>query len=220
MISRLRGHLLDIDGSVLLIDVGGVGYEVEVSAGVVACGLALGDPMDLVTHFVVREDVQLLYGFVSKAERELFRAFVKINGVGPKMALALISSIDVNTLAHIVATNNVTALTKVPGVGKKTAERLMVELKNRIDSLVTSSTSAVSVVEVGGEPAANGAGVAPNAALEAESALLGLGYKAAEAANAIARAQLELQERGVAADAEALIKHALKSFAQAVPSSS
>ena len=93
MIGRLTGHLILIEGNQLLLDVAGVGYEVEVSAGVLAQSPQSGEPLTLFTHFVVREEAQLLFGFTDQRERDLFRAFIRINGVGPKMALALISSI-------------------------------------------------------------------------------------------------------------------------------
>ena len=96
----------------------------------------MGESLTLSTHFVVREDAQLLFGFCDVAERELFRTFVKINGVGPKLALAIISSLDPATLSIAVENNEVSVLTKVPGVGKKTAERLMVELKSKLQSLL------------------------------------------------------------------------------------
>ena len=136
MISRLRGALVEIEGNVLLLDVGGVGYEVEVSANVLGAAPRVGTELTLYTHFVVREDAQLLFGFCDKNERDLYRTYIRINGVGPKMGLALISSIDPSTLSQAVQNNEVGVLTKVPGVGKKTAERLMVELKSRIDTFI------------------------------------------------------------------------------------
>ena len=132
LIGRLTGALIEIDAenASLMLDVGGVGYELEVSANVLAAAPQRGEPLTLSTHFVVREDAQLLFGFRDARERELFRTFVKINGVGPKLALAIISSLDPGTLSIAVENNEVGVLTKVPGVGKKTAERLMVELKS------------------------------------------------------------------------------------------
>ena len=129
---QTHGALIEIDAekATLMVDVGGVGYELEVSTNVLATAPAIGQPITLSTHFVVREDAQLLFGFCDTAERELFRTFVKINGVGPKLALAIISSLDPSMLAVAVQNNDVGVLTNVPGVGKKTAERLMVELKS------------------------------------------------------------------------------------------
>ena len=213
MIARLRGPLLEIDGALLVVDVAGLGYEVEVSATVLAQNPTLGENLDLFTHFVVREDAQLLFGFASANERELFRAFIKINGVGPKMALALISSLDLATLAHIVASNNVTALTKVPGVGKKTAERLMVELKSRIDDLADTSAVPLSVVSVADDPLSSPKGVQ----MEAESALIALGYRPAEAAAAVASVSKDMD---ASADVEMIIRAALRTFAKTSNSAS
>ena len=118
MIGRITGRLILIEGNQILLDVAGVGYEVEVSAGVLAQSPQSGEPLTLFTHFVVREEAQLLFGFSDQRERDLFRAFIRINGVGPKMALALISSIAPATLVAAVQANEVGILTKVPGVGK------------------------------------------------------------------------------------------------------
>ena len=113
MIGRLTGKLLELDGGSVLVDVAGVAYEVEVSAGVLQTLPRVGEEMRLHTHFVVREDAQLLYGFASKSERELFRAFIKISGVGPKLGLALISALDPQSLSAAVRNNDVSMLTKV-----------------------------------------------------------------------------------------------------------
>ncbi len=209
MIGRLTGTLTDNDAGVLLLDVGGVGYEVEVSAGVLQGLPRVGEELTIHTHFVVREDAQLLYGFVSKAERELFRACIKISGVGPKLGLALISSLDLQAMSSAVRNNDVSLLTKVPGVGKKTAERLLVELKNRLEDLSASSGVALNVVSVTGAD-----GVAsPSVAVEAEDALVALGYRAPEANRAVAMA---LQNTGDAeASAEELVRLALRGFAKA-----
>jgi len=209
LIGRLTGTLIDNDTGMLLVDVGGVGYEVEVSAGVLQGLPRAGDEITLHTHFVVREDAQLLYGFATKAERELFRAFIKISGVGPKLGLSLISSLDLQSLSAAVRNNDVSLLTKVPGVGKKTAERLMVELKNRLQDLSESSGVALNVVSVSG---ADGV-VSPGVAVEAEDALVALGYRPAEASRAVAQA---LQNAGdVELTAEQLVRLALRSFAKA-----
>ena len=207
MIARIHGRLLDVDGTYLTVDVGGVGYEIEVSAGVLQGAIAVGEPVTLHTHFVVREDAQLLFGFASKAERDLFRAFVKLNGVGPKLALALISSLDMTTLAAAVRNNDVGLLTKVPGVGKKTAERLMLEMKSRLDMLTEAGGVPLSVVSI--DTSVTGMAVAS----EAEDALIALGYKPPEAAHAIAQvlAGSDADEHTV----ETLVRDALRSFAKA-----
>ncbi len=207
MIGRLTGKLVEFDSNVLLVDVAGVAYEVEVSATVLQTLPQSGDTITLHTHFVVREDAQLLYGFAAKSERDLFRAFIKISGVGPKLGLALISALDLQTLSHAVRNNDVSMLTRVPGVGKKTAERLMVELKNRLDTLTETGAVAISVVSVDGAPAAGSPGVV----VEAEDALVALGYRPQEANRAVAQA---LQAGDDAPTAEQLVRLALKSFAR------
>lgn len=208
MIGRLTGTLIENDNGRLLLDVAGVGYEVEVSAGVLQGMPRVAQELTLHTHFVVREDAQLLYGFATKAERELFRGFIKISGVGPKLGLALISSLDLQSLSAAVRNNDVSLLTKVPGVGKKTAERLMVELKNRLDDLSESSGVALNVVTVTG---ADGV-ISPSVAVEAEDALIALGYRPPEASRAVAQV---LQTAGDAEfSAEELVRLALRSFAK------
>ena len=203
MIGRLTGKLLELEGGNVLVDVAGIAYEVEVSGGVLQTLPRIGEELRLHTHFVVREDAQLLYGFASKNERELFRAFIKISGVGPKLGLALISALDPQTLSAAVRNNDVSMLTKVPGVGKKTAERLMVELKNRIGSLNESGAVPLNVVSVDGADA--------GVAVEAEDALIALGYRAPEANRAVQQA---LSECGEAPSAERLVRLALRSFAK------
>jgi len=208
LIGRLSGTLLELDAASLLVDVAGVAYEVEVSAAVLQALPRVGDDVMLHTHFVVREDAQLLYGFVAKQERDLFRAFIKINGVGPKLALALISALDAQTLAAAVRNNDVSMLTRVPGVGKKTAERLMVELRTRLESLTASGAVPYTVVSVDGARAGLSGGIAR----EAEDALVALGYRPAEASRAIAIVL------GSAVDeistAEQLVRLSLRSFAK------
>ena len=211
MIARIYGNLLDIDGSMLTIDVSGVGYEVEVSANVLHDAPGLNEPVAIFTHMVVREDAQLLFGFASKAERDLFRAFVRLNGVGPKLGLALISSLDLSTLANAVRNNDIGMLTKVPGVGKKTAERIMLEMKSRIDELAAIGGVAMNVVSIDTQPTANAI------ADEAEAALIALGYKPTQAAYAIA--QVIANAQTPPETAEILVREALRSFAQAQPNS-
>jgi len=170
--------LLEIKGNDVLVDVSGVGYEVEVAASVLEKAPQTGQSLTLYTHFVVREDAQLLFGFSTASERDLFRGFIKINGVGPKLALSLLSSLDVATLAMAVRTEDISMLTRVPGIGKKTAERLLLELKNRLDDL--SEASGVSLAAVDLEKQ----GDLP--VREAENALIALGYKPVDASRMIA----------------------------------
>ncbi len=205
LIGRLTGNLVLIEGNQLLLDVSGVGYEVEVSASVLGTSPQSGKPLTLFTHFVVREDAQLLFGFGDQRERDLFRAYIRINGVGPKMALALISSISLPTLVSAVQANEVGVLTKVPGVGKKTAERLMVELKSRLDTLVPEGLSAVSL-SVG--PADRAAG------REAEDALIALGYKPNQATDAVQQALRAMASEPGEVGTEQLVTWVLRGMAR------
>lgn len=204
MIGRLTGNLVLIEGNQLLLDVSGVGYEVEVSASVLASSPQTGTTLALFTHFVVREEAQLLFGFGDRRERDLFRAFIRINGVGPKMGLALISSISLEVLASAVRANEVGVLTKVPGVGKKTAERLMVELRSRLDTLIPEGIGAGIRVA----PAVRAAG------REAEDALIALGYKPNQAADAVEQAQRALAGENASVGTEQLVTWVLRSMAR------
>ena len=204
MIGRLTGNLLEVEGALLTVDVQGLGYEVEVSASVLIDQPQTGSSVSLYTHFVVREDAQLLYGFATRAERDLFRAYIKINGVGPKLGLALISSVDPTTLAQAVQHNDISVLTRVPGVGKKTAERLMVELKNRLDSLAEISGNDLAVVREVGMRTDRAVEI------EAEDALVALGYRPVDAAKAVA----EVMQASESATVEDIVRQALRAFAQ------
>ena len=176
MIGRLRGVLTEINGHCLLLDVAGVGYEVEVSASVLASRASVGDEVVLSTHFVVREDVQQLFGFSDVNERELFRIFIKINGVGPKLALAIVSNISPAVLGTAVSQNDTSPLTRISGVGSKTAERLILELKSKKELLF----GAV------GDQAVKAARIeTSDVGSEAQSALTSLGYSAFQARETI-----------------------------------
>lgn len=140
MIGRLTGILLEKNPPQVLIDVHGVGYDVDVPMSTFYNLPANGEKLTLLTHFVVREDGQYLYGFASEAERFAFRQLIKISGIGARMALAVLSGLSVNDLAQAIARQEVGRLVKVPGIGKKTAERLLLELKGKLaDALPTSS---------------------------------------------------------------------------------
>ena len=210
LIGRLTGALIEMDAenATMMMEVGGVGYELEVSANVLAAAPSIGQPMTLSTHFVVREDAQLLFGFCDTTERELFRTIVKINGVGPKLALAIISSLDPSTLSVAVQNSEVGVLTKVPGVGKKTAERLMVELKSKLHKLLPPGT----------EPAITGPAGATwqPSSQEAQDALVVLGYKPSQAQHMVAQAQsaLSADEAVDPVTTEQLVSMALRQFAR------
>ena len=168
MIGRLSGTLLAKQPPQILLDVHGVGYEVEAPMSTFFGLPALGHEVQLLTHLVVREDAHVLYGFGSEDERRLFRSLIKVSGVGPKIALALLSGISVGDFYECVQSQDIAALTRVPGIGRKTAERLIVEMRDRL-----------SAPELGGALAAGAAPASPEA--EAFDALVALGYRPAEA---------------------------------------
>ena len=171
MIGRITGTLLEKNPPQVLVDVQGVGYEIDVPMSTFYGLPKLGDQVVLVTHMVVREDAQLLYGFGSDAERATFRTLLKVSGVGPKVALAVLSGMSVNDLAEAVATQESGRLVKVPGIGKKTAERLLLELRDKLKVDVR--------IAVGGAPAK------VTSASDILNALIGLGYSEREALLAV-----------------------------------
>ncbi|WP_426149276.1 Holliday junction branch migration protein RuvA [Pseudomonas sp. DC3000-4b1] len=200
MIGRLRGTLAEKQPPHLILDVNGLGYELEVPMTTLYRLPPVGQALTLHTHLVVREDAQLLYGFYERRERELFRELIRLNGVGPKLALALMSSLEVDELIRCVQAQDTSALVKVPGVGKKTAERLLVELKDRFKAWQTVPAMFELVPDDG--PTAR----APVATAETDavSALISLGYKPQEASKAVSA----VNEKGLSS--EDLIRRALK----------
>ena len=176
MIGRLQGILLQKQPPLLLINVGGVGYEVEAPMSTFYYLPDVNQEVVLHTHFVVREDAQALYGFYSEAERKLFRYLIKISGVGPKLALTLLSGISADDFVRCVMQEDASSLTRLPGVGKKTAERLLVEMRDKVKDWQLADT-----------PAARQAITANKASDEAVTALIALGYKPAEASKLISR---------------------------------
>ncbi|WP_175253144.1 Holliday junction branch migration protein RuvA [Pseudomonas sp. BMW13] len=201
MIGRLRGTLAEKQPPHLLLDVNGVGYELEVPMTTLYRLPAQGETVTLHTHLMVREDAHLLYGFYEKRDRELFRELIRLNGVGPKLALALMSGLEVDELVRCVQAQDTAALTKVPGVGKKTAERLLVELKDRFKAWESIPAIAPLVVE---PQLAQAVSSAEN---DAVSALISLGYKPQEASRAVAA----VKEDGMSS--EDLIRRALRGMA-------
>jgi len=200
VIGRLRGTLAEKQPPHLIIDVNGLGYELEVPMTTLYRLPPVGQPVTLHTHLVVREDAQLLYGFTERREREFFRELIRLNGVGPKLALALMSGLDVDELVRCVQAQDTSALVKVPGVGKKTAERLLVELKDRFKAWETVP-SMFQLVSDGPQGAS---APAPTAETDAVSALISLGYKPQEASKAVSA----IKEKGLSS--EELIRRALK----------
>lgn len=191
MIGSLTGVLTARQPPWLKIDVGGVGYELEAPMSTFYELPQVGSRLTLVTHLVVREDAQLLYGFLSEAERSLFRALLKVSGIGARIALAVLSSMSVSGFHRCVELRDVASLVRVPGVGKKTAERLMVEMADRLPDLPAGARTGAA------DPATQPAS-------EAESALLALGYRQAE----ITRMLGSLNPAGMST--EALIREALR----------
>ena len=166
MIGRLTGILLEKHPPQVLLDVQGVGYEVDVPMSTFYDLPAVGMQVVLYTHLVIREDMHLLFGFATESERQTFRQLVKISGVGARTALALLSGLSVSDLHHAVETQDSVKLIRVPGIGKKTAERLLLELRDKLDSAVIDSGQAKSAL-------GNGADIL--------NALLSLGYNDKEA---------------------------------------
>ena len=169
MIGSLRGRIASKTPPQLTVEVGGIGYELEAPMSTFFHLPAVGEEVKLLTHFVVREDAQLLYGFATADERRLFRNLLKVSGIGPKIGLALLSGISVEAFATCVKSQDVAALIRVPGIGRKTAERLLIEMKDRIAPVDGAATDTV-VVQADASPEA-----------EAFGALVALGYRPAEA---------------------------------------
>ena len=145
MIGQITGIIVSKIAPDVLVDVQGVGYEVLVSLGTFFDLPDIGQGVTLHTHFVVREDAQLLFGFSSLQERILFRTLIKVNGVGPKMALGILSGMTAGEFAHAIRNNDVATLVRLPGVGKKTAERLVIEMRDRVDDIDTTANENTDV---------------------------------------------------------------------------
>lgn len=201
MIGRLLGTVADKQAPDLLIDINGVGYEVQLPLTSFYELPDIGQTATVYTHFVVREDAQLLYGFSSKQERALFRLLIKANGVGPKLALTILSGLTAEQFVQCVEHDDVTTLVKLPGVGKKTAERLLIEMRDRIKELNMAPTSERTI---GGET------IRPliqaNGMDDAISALVSLGYSPQQAQKAVKSVYTEGD------DSEVVIRNALKSM--------
>jgi len=174
MIGYLRGVLRRKEPPTLLVEVGGVGYELEAPMTTFYELPAVGETVALHTHLVVREDAHLLYGFARETQRRQFRALLKVNGVGPRVALAVLSGLNEAELTRCVINDDVTRLTQVPGIGRKTAERLIVELRDKL-----ANETAVPSISASAGPAER------DPLAEAVSALIALGYKPPEASRAV-----------------------------------
>ncbi len=193
MIGRLRGTLVSRQPPWLLVEVGGVGYEVQAPMSTIYDLPGVGKEIVLLTHYAVKEDGAALYGFLHEAERALFRNLQKVSGIGAKIALAVLSGVSTEHFARLVQAGDVVALTRIPGIGKKTAERIVVELRDRLDGL--SGVPGTSMQ----------AGSAPlDAAGEASVALQQLGYKPVEVARLVQKVAAEGDS------AETIIRKALR----------
>ena len=193
MIGRLKGNVVDILDNVVMLDVNGIGYEIEVTSTPLT-NLQVSDTETIIfTHFVVREDAHSLYGFANQEERDLFRNLIKVNGIGPKLGLTILSSIGPERFIAYVSERDVTAITSIPGVGKKTAERLVLDLK---DKLVNGFQTVVPMSPAGNE-----------SFQEAKLALVSLGYKPTEASKVLE--QIYNEDQAV----EELIRAALQRLA-------
>ncbi|MFU8895568.1 MAG: Holliday junction branch migration protein RuvA [Gammaproteobacteria bacterium] len=199
MIGFLHGKLAGKHPPQLLVDVGGVGYELEAPMSTFYQLPETGEPVQILTHLLVREDAHVLYGFATEAERQLFRSLIKISGVGPRIALAILSGISAEGFVRCVQSEDAAALTRIPGVGRKTAERLMVEMRDKLTQAGSALAQSMpaGVVGVGG-----------TAADEAFGALVALGYRPPEA-----QRLLKLVE-DKASTTEELIRAALQAAAR------
>ena len=197
MIGFLKGRLAVKQPPMLLVDVGGVGYELEAPMSTFYGLPATGESVSLFTHLVVREDAHILYGFGSEGERRLFRGLLKVSGVGPKIALGILSGASVEDFLRIVEAEDVAMLTRIPGIGRKTAERVIIEMRDSVQKLKQTAPA--------GAPTAAALGAAPSAQSEAFSALIALGYKPPE----IARLLKAADEPGLSTTE--IIRRALKS---------
>lgn len=201
MIGRLRGTLIEKQPGHALVEAAGLGYEVDIPYSTFFQLPEPGQEVTLHTHFAVREDAQSLYGFASRLDRDLFRLLIKVNGVGPKMAVGILSGLEADQFIRCVEQRDASALVKLPGVGKKTAERLLIDMGDRIGQLEGQFVPN-SAAPTADKPKAR----QPDAGEEAEAALIALGYKPQEAARAINRVATE------GMSPEELIRQALKAM--------
>jgi Holliday junction DNA helicase RuvA len=198
MISKIIGHIEEKNTHSVLVNVQGLCYELEVPITTSFSLPEIGADVSLFTHFVVREDAQLLYGFLNKQDRDMFRVLIKVNGVGPKLGIAILSGLDSVALARCVIHDEVSTLVKLPGIGKKTAERLLIELRDKVKGMdVKNSSDASQQANIPFTTSIHD---------EAESALISLGYRPQDAAKAIKNAKTDNQSL------EELLKAALKSM--------
>ena len=206
MISQLSGHILEKMPPHLILDVHGVGYEIIVPMSTFYDLPPVGSLICILTHFLIREDAHQLYGFLTSPERKLFRYLIKINGVGPKLGLAILSSITPKEFVDTILNNNLDALIRLPGIGKKTAERLIIEMRDKLNDWYEDDVMTL-------EDSAHKTSLAPSKGQsidEAIYALISLGYKQSDASKAVARTGLSAESA-----CEDIIRAALKLLAMA-----
>jgi Holliday junction DNA helicase RuvA len=201
MIGRIRGILVHKHPPDILVEVGGVSYEIQVPMTTLFQLPELGSEVSLLTHFVVREDAQLLYGFIDERDRGLFRQLIRVSGVGPKLALTILSGMDAASFARCVQRDDISSLVALPGVGRKTAERLLVEMRDKLRDWFGTLEEGQAQAGVAGRTAVS------DIVADAEGALVALGYKPQEASRVVAAVNDDS-----AANSEELIRRALKSM--------
>ncbi|MGD8933077.1 MAG: Holliday junction branch migration protein RuvA [Chromatiales bacterium] len=179
MIGRLRGEIADKKAPYLLLDVNGVGYELEAPLSTFFNLPDKGQSVTLYTHLLVRDDAHVLYGFAAEAERSLFRSLLKVNGVGAKMALGILSGMSSEEFFHCVRNEDIAALTRLPGIGRKTAQRLLVEMRDRLDRMELSPSLGRPV------PADSASGRPATPVSDAIAALTALGYRPQDAGSMV-----------------------------------
>lgn len=207
MITHLCGTLLEKQPPQLVVDVQGIGYEIDAPMTTFYRLPEIGVAVKLYTHLVIREDAHTLYGFSTRDERTLFRSLIRVNGVGPKVALAILSGMEAPQFVRCITTHDIGALTRIPGIGKKTAERLVVEMQDRLPATlgtVLNSTDNVKLGKNGISQSEHQTNIA-----DAESALIALGYKPQEAAKAISAISTD------GLKSEEIIRQSLKSMVRA-----
>jgi len=199
MIGYLKGKILSKQPPLLLLDVNGVGYELEAPMSTFYGLPGESEEISLFVHMVVREDAQILFGFSEQVERELFRNLLKVNGVGPRVALAILSTLSANEFVQCIRLEDAPALTRVPGIGKKTAERMIIDMRDRVDGYGELQTQSDS-----SKPLA----LEENPIQDAIGALIALGYKPMEATRAVDAIKKMSEKR------DELIKNALQYLTQ------
>ena len=205
MIGRLRGEIVHRQPPFLMLEVNGVGYELEAPMSTFYNLPTGSEQVILFTHLAVRDDAHVLYGFSSESERTLFRTLLRVSGVGAKMALAILSGMSAADFARCVQTEDIAALVRLPGIGRKTAERLIVEMRDRLDRLD-------GIADVTRPTLAKGAASADNPVSDAVGALIALGYKPVEASRMVRAVDSE------GLNSEEIIRGALKAVAAGTPS--